>query len=328
MPERKDLRRMLFLLMGVLPVLVCVAGCSLAVRRAPDTKPRIAVVAKMINVDFWQAVKQGTEAAAKEFNVDIRFTAPVHEVDIDGQIALMREAIDDRVDAIVLAASDYERLVPATEEAVAAGIPVVVIDSAVHTDKITSFIATDNRDAGKRLGRQLIRFTGEKADIAIMNSVEGAASVMEREEGFKEIMKLYPDIRIVDTLYCRSDIPLAEKMTRELLVAHPEMDAIAAMNSMSAIGVARGVSQLGLSGQVKVVAFDNAIEQIEFIEDGTICSLVVQKPFAMGYLGIQTALQVLDGKKVEHTIDTGSTVIDRDNLYTPENQKLLFPFVR
>ena len=319
---------------GYLLLLACIlaaflqTGCTARLQNSDNESPKIAVIAKMADVDFWQSVRQGAESASKEFDVTLTFLAPEKEEDIDVQIALVRQAISDKNNALVLAASDYERLVDVTEEAVSAGIPVIVIDSEVHTERISSFIATDNRDAGTRVGEQLVERVGSSVDIAIMNFVKGSAPADQREAGFLSVMEQHPDIRILDTLYCKSDTGLSETLTRALLQKHPELDAIAALNAMSAIGVARAVSQAGLSGEVAVITMDNALEQIEFIEEGTIVATVVQNPFAMGYFGVKTALQVLQGEKVPAFIDTGSTVIDLENLYTPENQKLLFPFVR
>jgi len=308
--------------------LVSFSGCTPLSGTREEERPQIAVIAKMMNVDFWQSVRQGAASAAREYDVDCTFSAPEREEDIDVQIELVRQAIDSGAQALVLAASDYERLVPVTEEAVKAGFPVVIIDSAVNSDRVTSFIATDNRDAGAKVGEQLVLQVGEEADIAIMNFVKGSAPADQREAGFLSVMQAHPGLRVVETLYCNSDTSLAEAMTRELLAANPQLDAIAALNAMSAIGVARAVSDMGMQDTVKVVSMDNALEQIEYIEAGVIRATVVQNPFAMGYFGVRTALRVLQGEKVPPVIDTGSTVIDRDNLYTPENQKLLFPFVR
>jgi len=96
---------------------------------------------------------------------------------------------------------------------------------------------------------------------------------------------------------------------------------------MSTEGVASTIQYLKLKDKVKVIGFDCTPQEVDFIEDGIIQATVVQKPFNMGYLGIKYAINAIDGKSVPTRIDTGSEVIDKTNMYTPENQKLLFPFV-
>lgn len=305
----------------------CFNGCSLIENDNVAARYRIDLIVKTANADFWQVVKQGAEAAAKEFNVDLAFKAPENELAVDAQIDLIRGSIDEKKDAIVLAASDYRKLVPITEQAHSEGIPMVIIDSAVNTDRITSFIGTDNYDAGVKIGQQVVRFAGEDCHLAIMNFVKGAAPADQRESGLLSVLETFKGIILVDTLYCQSDTTLAERMTRELLVAHPEITVIAALNAQSAVGVGRVIDEMELTNQIMLLTMDNSAEEIELLEAGIIQSTVVQNPFAMGYLGVKTAVEKLQGKTVKQTIDTGSTVIDKDNLYTTENQKLLFPLL-
>lgn len=310
----------------LLPALL-LGACAGPIAATEPHKRTVDVIVKMAGVDFWQVVKQGADSAGREFDVDIRFDSPDAEDDVDGQIALVKASIARRADAIVLAAADYVRLADVAEEASAAGIPVVVIDSALESKHVSSFIATDNREAGVRVGEQVLALSGGDCDLAIMNFVKSSAPAELREAGVMDVVGKNAGIRLVQTLYCDSDTALAESMTRELLAAHPEIDMIAGLNAMGAIGVARAVHDIGLDGRVRIVAMDNASEEIDFLESGTIQALVVQNPFAMGYLGVKTALDVMAGYGVEPVIDTGSTVITPENMYTPENQKLLFPFV-
>jgi ribose transport system substrate-binding protein len=82
----------------------------------------------------------------------------------------------------------------------------------------------------------------------------------------------------------------------------------------------------GLAGRVKLLGFDSSLEEIKFIERGVLDATVIQKPFAMGYLAVRAALNAINKIPQARFIDTGSVLITADNLYLPENQKLLFPF--
>lgn len=97
-------------------------------------------------------------------------------------------------------------------------------------------------------------------------------------------------------------------------------------NEYSAVGAARAVKDLGLKGKVKVVGFDNSIEEIQLLEEGVFQGIIIQKPFNMGYLGVEQAIHILDGKKYEKNVDSGCKMITKENMYEEENQRLLYPF--
>ncbi|MED4605491.1 substrate-binding domain-containing protein, partial [Paenibacillus validus] len=107
------------------------------------------------------------------------------------------------------------------------------------------------------------------------------------------------------------------------------VDGIVALHAVSSIGVAEEIERLGLQGKVKVVTFDSTLEDIEYLQEGVIQATIIQNPFSMGYLGVKYAVDLLGGsKKVPARYDTGTTVIDQNNMFWSDNQKLLFPFVK
>ncbi len=322
----KTILRVISILVLILAVLLLTSSLADSLFTKNKMKKNIDVIVKMIDADFWQTVKMGADAAAKEFDVDINFCAPEFEGDIDMQIELVNQAIERKTNAIVLAACDYNKLVSVVEKAIKAKIPVIVIDSGVDSKNISSFIATDNINAGKKVADKLIEVVGDNCKIAVINSIKGAASVDERERGLLETFKDFPNIKVVCIEYGLSDVKLSSVLTRKIITENPDIDAIVGLNAMSSIGVAQTVKDLKLAGKVKVIAFDSTLEEIDYMEEGVIQATVVQNPFSMGYLGVKIANDVLQNKSVPAFINTGSMVIDKSNMYTPENQKLLFPF--
>lgn len=290
-------------------------------------KKTIEVIVKTDSNDFWQTVKLGTEAAAKEFGVNVIFKYPSNEKDAEDQIRLVEDAISKKVDAIVLAACDYKKLVEVSEKATDQGIPIIVIDSEIDSSKVSSFIATDNIEAGKLAGKKLVQLVGEKCNIVVMNFVKEAASGKKREEGLMEELKNYKNIKILDIEYSYSDEILAGKLTKKVLDKYNNIDAFVALNAPTTEGVADVIKKMNLGGKIKIIGFDSTPEEINFLEEDIIQATIVQNPYAMGYIGVKNALYVSNNKKIDKYIDTGSTVINKDNMYLPENQKLLFPFV-
>lgn len=297
-----------------------------------EKKRDIALILKMNSGYHWGTIKLGADAAAREFNVDIDYAAPDSEEDIDGQIKLVNQKLDDpnkKPDALILAASDFEALTGVTQKAYDnMHIPVIIVDSNVDTDRISSYIATDNIDAGQKAGKMLIGISGTKCNIAIMSFVKGSKNAEERERGLKESISKYPNIKIVDTEYCLSDDRLANTLTKKIVSENPRVDAIVALNETSAEGVADAIDELGLKGKVKIIAFDSTQKEIDYLEKGVIQSIIAQNPFSIGYLAVKAAVDALDGKRIAKRIYIDSKAITRDNMYLPENQKLLFPFIK
>lgn len=313
----------IFILSALLASLGCGSGDRLSTQ---EEKPVIKVIVKKVNYDFWEVVKMGTEAAGKEFGVTVDYEGPTDENDIDGQISMVDAAIREKVDALVLAAGDYVRLVDVTEKAVSEGIPVIIIDSGLNSDRISGFVGTDNVEAGKKLGETLIGKVGDNCDIAVMSFVKGTATSVQREEGLAEAIKAKPGIKLLSTEYCNSDENTAQELTEELVRKYPGLDVIVCLNAYGTTGTARAINKLNLAGKVKVIGFDSTPEEISLMEKDVIQSLVIQNPFSMGYQGVKYALDAIRGQIIPRVVNTDSTVIDKENMYLPENQKLVFPF--
>ncbi len=321
----KKMRSVLALLLTALMILP-LFGCDDVGFSDDEQTIRVKVIVKKLDYDYWAVVRMGAEAAGREFDVDVDFDGPKNEDDIEDQIRMVEDAVKQNFDALVLAASDYVALAPVAEQARDAGMPVIIIDSNIKSDKINSFVGTDNVDAGRKLGESLLEKVGPDCDIIVMSFVKGAATADQRAEGFFAQIEGHDGIRVLDTLYCKSDENYAGELTRDAVERYPGLDAIVCLNAYGTVGVARAITRLGKAGSISIIGFDSTPQEVSYMEEGAIQSLVVQNPFNMGYLGVKYALDALDGETVPKSVDTGSTLIDGENMYLPENQKLVFPF--
>ena len=289
---------------------------------------KIVVIIKATEeIDFWRVLADGVNAASREFGVDTEVVGPPREVEVDLQIELLEQAVKQKPDAIILAAGDYNRLVPHVEKVRDAGIPLIFVDSFAEGNEVASLIATNNMEAGKQAGRQMAGILPEEANVAIVSFVEGVSTQIEREQGVRSILENRPETHITGTYYSGGEEDVAYEVTKKLLQEQPELDGIVGLNEPSTVGAGRAIKELGMQGRVKLVGFDSSIAEVRLLEEGVLHSTVVQKPFSMGYLGVKTALSVINGERVEKYMDTGSVIIHKDNMYTEENQQLLFPFV-
>lgn len=303
----------------------------------------IHMIVKMNRGDYWNTVKLGAEAAAREFNVDLTFKAPDAETDIDGQIRMVEESIASKADAIILAASSYMGLAQAVDQASYSKIPVISVDAEVASARVLSYVGSNGYEAGQKSAERLIKLLGGRGEIGILNFTSvveqsegkhtgsvidyGARDADEREKGFLNYVARYPDVRVVEILYTTSDIENARQLTRELLRKHPSLDGLATLNETASQGAGQMLEELGRT-DIRMVAFDSSPTTMEMLQAGTVQATVIQNPFSNGYLAVRQAVEALQGKDISERVDTGTKLIDLDNMLWPENQKLLFPFVK
>ncbi len=287
---------------------------------------KIAVIPKGTAHSFWQTVKLGADAAGAEEKVEIIWQGPDKEGDITQQINLVQTQVTNKISGLVLAATDSNSLVRPLKDAQAKGVPVVTIDSGVNDPNASlCYIATDNVEGGRRAADALAKELGEKGKVGVLLFQKGSASNDEREKGFLENIKKYPNIKIVSSLE-GSDAQKANDNTTNMITSNPDLNGIFAANEPNGVGAAAVLKQKGLAGKVKLVAYDSSPEELKALEEGSIQALVVQDPFQMGYLGVKTVLKAIRKQQIDKkTIDSGMTVVTKANLSDPKVQKLVNP---
>jgi ribose transport system substrate-binding protein len=259
--------------------------------------------------------------------VDIIWKGPVREDDRDEQIKVVENFLSQGVDGIVLAPLDDRALVPVLNDARARKIPVLIIDSDVRWDGYVSFVATDNEKAGglaaDRLGAQL----GGAGNVIVLRYQEGSASTMARESGFlTTLARNYPKIHAVSSnQYGGVTTETAYAASENLLSTYKDVEGIFCPNESTTFGMLLALDAAGRTGKVKLVGFDASTKLVEALGQGRIDGLVVQNPFRMAELGVATLLKAMKGEPVEKRIDTGATMVTRDNMGQPEVKALLAP---
>ena len=294
--------------------------------RQDSSKRVIGVVPKGTNHIFWQTVRAGALAAADEFDFEILWNAPQIETDSSRQITIVENLINRKVDGIVLAPVDEEALVGVVERAAEHGIPVSIFDSALNSDRIVSFIATDNYSSGVMAAERMGKILDGRGKVGVIGFMPGSASTMKRESGFVDtIEQQFPGIEVVGVKYTMADRAKALAEAENLMTAHPDLAGLFADNESSTDGTVRAVKQRGMAGKVQIVGYDASPELIEELKAGTIDSIVVQNPFKMGYESTKAIGLHLRGEQPVREMDSGAHLILRENLEQPAIQELLFP---
>lgn len=294
-------------------------------KNAPKNMILIPKVVDETN-DFWSLLIDGAKVGAKEYHVDLEIMAPESEEDYEKQKELIEQAIRKKPDAILLAPISYSEMTEAVCKIKEAGIRLVLVDSSIDAHVEDALISTNNYQAGLEMGEYLKQIMPENPVIGVIEHVKGASTAIQREFGFfAGIGKEYQN-RIKGIEFCDSNYEKSYQLTKGLLEKNPDLNVLAGLNEYSTVGAARAVVDSGKVDQITMIGFDSSLEEIEYLEKGILSAIVIQKPFHMGYLGIETAVNLLEGKNVESYVDSGQVVVTKETIYTEENQKLLFPF--
>lgn len=302
------------------------ATFSWSCNRGPDTI-EVGVVPKGANHIFWQSVHAGALKAASEYGIEVLWNAPAMEVDSARQITIVENLITRQVDGLVLAPVDENALVGPVERAAESGIPVSIFDSSINTDKIISFVATDNYAAGAMAARRMAQILDGKGQVGVIGFMPGSASTMKREAGFMEtIEKEFPDIELVGGVkYPQADRAKALEDAENLMTGYPDLAGLFADNESSTDGTVAAVKQRDAKGKVKIVGFDASEELVREMKDGWIDSIVVQDPFKMGYESTKALAMHLKGEVPKKEMDSGSYLLTPENVDSAEMQAVIKP---
>ena len=294
---------------------------------------QIAVIPKGTTHEFWKsihagAVKAQRELAAEGIKVKLFWNGPLREDDRDQQIQVVENFTARNVDGIVLAPLDFQALVAPVVTAAQAGVPTVVIDSDLKSDRYVSFVATDNVKGGQMAGERMAELLGGKGNVILLRYQVGSASTDARETGFIEAVKKHPGLKLISSdQYAGATRELAYQVSQNLLNRYgSQVNGVFCPNETSTIAMTKALRDLGLAGgTVKMLGFDAGSQSVADLKAGDVQALVVQAPVKMGYLGVKTLVAHLRKQKVEKRIDTGVTLVSRENMADPEVAELLNP---
>ena len=300
---------------------------------AADQKPTIPIIVKDTTSFYWQIVLAGARKAGKDLNVNVPELGAQSESDINGEISILENAVSGNPAAIVISPTQFAALGKPIDEA-AKKVKIIGIDSAADSKAFTSFLTTDNVQAGRVAADGLAaaitaKYGKAEGDVALITAIPGVGSLDQRAKGFKEeLAAKYPGLKLVADKVADGQSTTALNITTDLITANPKLRGIFASNLIMAQGAGQAVAENKVADTIKLVGFDSDEKLIKLLKDGTITALVVQDPFRMGYDGIKTALAASKGESVPKDVDTGANLITKENMDSPRSQELLNPKVK
>src|SRR5437867_1723486 len=247
---------------------------------------KIAVIPKGTSHEFWKSIHAGSIKAAREFSsqgteVEVIWKGPLREDDREQQIQVVEGFTSQGVNGIVLAPLDNRALVRPVEEAKSAGVPTVIIDSALDSNSIVSFVATDNRKGGALAADRLGELLGGKGKALLLRYAEGSASTQDREAGFLEELKAkYPGIQLVSAdQYAGPTRETAKRAAENLLNRFgADLQGIFTVNESATIGMLLALQDIDRAGRVHFIGFDPSPILLTAMRAHQLDGIVVQDP--------------------------------------------------
>jgi ribose transport system substrate-binding protein len=321
---------------GRLPKPWSLLGRAEAATATAQTKPTIPVIVKDTTSVYWQMVLAGARKAGQDLGIDVPELGTQSESDVAGQIRILEKTLASNPVAVVIAPAHFAALGKPIDEA-AKKVKIVGIDSAADSKALTSFLTTDNEQAG-RIAADILAdaikrtYADAEGDVALITALSGVASFDQRAKGFKEqIAAKYGALDIVAEKVGDGKAATAARIMTDLIAEQPELRGVFASNLVVAQGAAQILteSKTNKTGdKINLVGFDSDDKLVKFLQDGTIAALVVPDPFRMGYDGVKTALLASKGEQVPAHVAIGANLITKANMNSARSQELLNPMIK
>ncbi|MED4354308.1 ribose ABC transporter substrate-binding protein RbsB [Schinkia azotoformans] len=291
--------------------MVLMAGCSTKApgtseepatsgEKAPATDSiKLGLSISTLNNPFFVTLKEGAEAEAKKQGIQI--TTIDAQNDPAKQISDIEDLIQQGVSALIINPTDSAAVVSAIESANNAGIPVITVDRSAEGGEVVAHIASDNAAGGKMAGEFILETLGNKGKIVELEGIPGSSAARERGEGFHSAVDGVEGVKVVAKQAADFDRAKGLTVMENILQGNKDIQAVFAHNDEMALGALEALAAAGLK-DVLVVGFDATEDAVKAVEDGRMGATVAQKPDLIGQKGVETAISVIKGEKVEEFI--------------------------
>ena len=284
----------------------------------------VEFIAGVIGDPFYNSMECGAREAAEEFGVSLSWTGPT-DWDISKQQPFIDAAVQNAPDAMIIAPTDSRALITQIQELVSSGIPVITVDAPLDEPVEVQTIQSNHYEGGKAAAEAMRIVAGAGGSYIVLGLKPGLPDIDARVNGFTENLG---EGTVLPTLYPETSASRASEQVAAAILSTPDLKGVYATHFSAATGATAAILQAGRQGEIKLVAFDAAPQQVRDLEDGIYDALVVQEPYNMGYESVKLAAQIASGEvdlaSVEHDNFLGSVIATRDNMNDPEVAKFFY----
>jgi ribose transport system substrate-binding protein len=311
--------------LSILAILSIVPALTAACNRGGSTtgadKPRVALVLKTLNHPFFVDMRRGAQEAADRLGVTLQVQAAEREIDVEKQMQIVENLIQTGVQALCITPSGSREIVSALVKARDAKVPIIVVDTrvdpkaaadaGVHTE---AFVGSDNYEGGKLAGEYVLKLSGGKARVGILEGIPGHETGDSRLRGFRDAVKAAPGIAIVASQPANWERDQGFNVFQNMLQANPDIDTVFACSDLMALGAIEAIAAAGKTGRIRVVGFDALDDARKAIAAGTMEASVAQFPSEMGRIAVESAVKVIRGEPVPTDVSVKLELVTRDTL--------------
>ena len=293
----------------------------------PGAGLTIGFVPGIASDPFFLAMQLGAQEAAQDLGITLLWQGAPDEYSPQSQIPFVDSMLTQKVDGLVLVPTDPDALQPSVDQAADVGIPTATVDTTV-TDQSTlvAHITGDNEEGGRLAAQTLAEQIGDKGKVFLMMGSPTATTNTLRQKGFTEELAKHPDIELVGTEYANSQPAAATSAVNTVLLQHPDLAGIFAVDGTSGTGTVAALRGAGKAGQVKLVGYDAYENQVADLEEGVYTALVAQRPGEMAKLALEDLVTTITGgdtSSIEKQVVFPNTVLTAENL--DDNRQYVYP---
>src|SRR5215212_3731348 len=313
-----------FALVLVAAVLAVSCNRGTTTTSSGDKKPTVALVLKTLNHPFFVDMRRGAQEAADQLGVTLQVQAAEREIDVEKQMQIVENMIQTGIQALAITPSGSREIVSALVKAKDAKVPIIVVDTrvdakaaadaGVHTE---TFVGSDNYAGGHLAGEYLVKATGGKARVGILEGIPGHETGDSRLRGFRDAVKDAPGITVVASQPANWERDQGFNVFQNMLQAHPDIDTVFAASDLMALGAIEAIAAAGKTGRIKVVGFDALDDAKKAIAAGTMDASVAQFPAEMGKIAVESAVKAMHGEKLPPDIVVNLAMVTKDSLSRP-----------
>jgi ribose transport system substrate-binding protein len=283
-------------------------------------------VAANLQVSYWKTAGAGFAKAAAEMKVRAEFTGP-QNYDPKAERDALDQAVQKKATGILLGVTDPAVLKDSIDKAIAAGIPVITIDSDAPASKRLFFIGTNNYQVGFAGGNRLAQELHGKGNVVVF-TMPDQPNLQDRLHGYKDALARTPEIKITRVVDIQGDPRIAfDTATQIVGKERDKVGAFVCLEAQSGKEIATVLDSFRVTGKT-VIAMDTDQETLDWIKKGEIAATIAQKPYTMAFVGLQMLDNLNHNKPasldadwakdgyapIPSFVDTGSDLIDKSNI--------------
>ncbi|WP_394800991.1 substrate-binding domain-containing protein [Bacteroides xylanisolvens] len=229
--------------------------------------------------------------------------------------------IDEGVDLLIISANEATPMTPIVEEAYQKGIPVILVDRKILSDKYTAYIGADNYEIGRAVGNYIASSLKGKGNVVELTGLGGSTPAMERHQGFMAAISNFPDIKLIDKADAAWEREPAEVEMDSMLRRHPKIDAVYAHNDRIAPGAYQAAKKVGREKEMIFVGIDALPGKgngLEMVLDSVLNATFIYP--TNGDKVMQLAMNILEKKPYPRETVMNTAVVDRTNAHVMQLQ--------